>query len=624
MRKKKVLALVLSVAVLVSSGLSQLAVVEASEPETENVVVENSEETTDGESFELLESEREVKATEDKGVNEEDNGNEEKKASELSDGNTADAVAPDEQVEIIASGESGGLTWSIDSEGNFKLEGEGDCEIKKTTNVLSYGTFYAYSTPWSSQKEKIKTAQISVKEITSLAGLFYDCINLVSVDFMDSDFSKVTDTSFMFKECLNLQKLDLSNFDTSQVTDMNHMFFGCEGLQELDLSNFNTSQVKDMNYMFFGCSNLQKLDVSGFNTSQVTDMSWMFRNDNSLQKLDLTNFDTSQVTNMSQMFYNCHNLQKLDVSKFDTSRVTDISGMFSGCNSLQKLDVSKFDTSQVTGMGNMFSECNSLQKLDLSSFNTSQVTYMGNMFSKCNSLLELDVSKFDTSQVTNMRYMFYKCHNLQKLDLSGFNVSQDIDMDEMFSECGIKNIKTPCNVKVEVLLPLSGEKEYWEDDNGNVYTMLPMNQSSSITLTRVNGNEHKHNYKQSIVKATTTKNGSIVNACTDCGETNSTVIYYPKTISLSKTSYVYDGKVKKPTVTVKGSDGKLISPANYSVSYANGCKNVGQYKVTIKFKGNYSGSVKKTFNILPKGTTISKVSGGKKSITVKWKKADEN
>ena len=147
-----------------------------------------------------------------------------------------------------------------------------------------------------------------------------------------------------------------------------------------------------------------------------------------------------------------------------------------------------------------------------------------------------------------------------------------------------------------------------------------MNQSSSITLTRVNGNEHKHNYKQSIVKATTTKNGSIVNACTDCGETNSTVIYYPKTISLSKTSYVYDGKVKKPTVTVKGSDGKLISPANYSVSYANGCKNVGQYKVTIKFKGNYSGSVKKTFNILPKGTTISKVSGGKKSITVKWKK----
>ena len=91
-------------------------------------------------------------------------------------------------------------------------------------------------------------------------------------------------------------------------------------------------------------------------------------------------------------------------------------------------------------------------------------------------------------------------------------------------------------------------------------------------------------------------------------------------IGLSKTSYIYNGKVKKPSVTVKDSKGKKISSSNYTVSYSSGRKNVGKYTVTIKFKGNYSGTVKKTFTIKPKATTISKVTAGKKAFTVKWKK----
>ena len=59
---------------------------------------------------------------------------------------------------------------------------------------------------------------------------------------------------------------------------------------------------------------------------------------------------------------------------------------------------------------------------------------------------------------------------------------------------------------------------------------------------------------------------------------------------------------------------------NHTVSYSKGRKNVGQYTVTVKFKGNYSGTVKKTFTIKPKSTTLSKVTAGKKAFTVKWKK----
>ena len=129
-----------------------------------------------------------------------------------------------------------------------------------------------------------------------------------------------------------------------------------------------------------------------------------------------------------------------------------------------------------------------------------------------------------------------------------------------------------------------------------------------------------HFYKTTTTKATTKKNGSITKKCSACGTSTKSTIYYPKTVTLSTTSYTYDGKAKKPTVTIKDSKGKKIAASNYTVTYQSGRKSVGTYTVTIKFKGNYSGTVKKTFTIKPKATTLSSVSAKSKGFTVKWKK----
>ena len=111
---------------------------------------------------------------------------------------------------------------------------------------------------------------------------------------------------------------------------------------------------------------------------------------------------------------------------------------------------------------------------------------------------------------------------------------------------------------------------------------------------------HTHNYKKVTKKATTKANGYTQEKCS-CGKTrNKKTIYYPKKIQLSKTNYVYDGKTKKPTVKVIGSNNKVISAGNYKVTYSAGRKYVGTYKVTIQFKGNYSGTVTKTFKITGK------------------------
>ena len=74
-------------------------------------------------------------------------------------------------------------------------------------------------------------------------------------------------------------------------------------------------------------------------------------------------------------------------------------------------------------------------------------------------------------------------------------------------------------------------------------------------------------------------------------------------------------------MTVKDVKGKkLKKDKDYTVSYAKGRKNVGQYTVTVKFKGDYYGTEKRSFKIVPKGTDLAKLTAKSKGFTVKWKK----
>ena len=97
-------------------------------------------------------------------------------------------------------------------------------------------------------------------------------------------------------------------------------------------------------------------------------------------------------------------------------------------------------------------------------------------------------------------------------------------------------------------------------------------------------------------------------------------------VTLSTSTYAYDGKAKKPGVTVKLNGKTLKNGTDYTVSYSNNTK-VGTATVKITGKGNYTGSVSKTYSIKNnfKKATISGISTkaftGKnitQSITVKY------
>ena len=68
------------------------------------------------------------------------------------------------------------------------------------------------------------------------------------------------------------------------------------------------------------------------------------------------------------------------------------------------------------------------------------------------------------------------------------------------------------------------------------------------------------------------------------------------TASLNTTSYTYDGNAKIPTATVKDGSKTLTSGTDYTLSYANNT-NAGEATATMTFKGNYTGTIEKTFTI---------------------------
>jgi hypothetical protein len=155
------------------------------------------------------------------------------------------------------------------------------------------------------------------------------------------------------------------------------------------------------------------------------------------------------------------------------------------------------------------------------------------------------------------------------------------------------------------------------------YTCSDGDASYTTTIPATGNHTTSAAKKENVIKATSSKSGSYdsVVYCSICGTELSrkpVTIYKISTITLSSSSYVYNGNAKKPTVTVKNSKGKKIDATYYSVSYKNN-KTPGTATVTIKFKTLYSGTLSKTFTIKPKGTSISSTSRKSKGFTVKWK-----
>ena len=201
---------------------------------------------------------------------------------------------------------------------------------------------------------------------------------------------------------------------------------------------------------------------------------------------------------------------------------------------------------------------------------------------------------------------------------------------------------TKCNATVTEKLPAKGHTAVTDKGYPATCTTAGKTDGSHCSVcntvikvqTVINATGHKSSGWITDKAASIGVKGSKHKECTVCKKVLETaeipalsrISISKANVTLSTSTYAYDGKAKKPGVTVKLNGKTLKNGTDYTVSYSNNTK-VGTAKVTITGKGNYTGSVSKTYSIKNnfKKATVSGISTkaftGKnitQSITVKY------
>ena len=201
---------------------------------------------------------------------------------------------------------------------------------------------------------------------------------------------------------------------------------------------------------------------------------------------------------------------------------------------------------------------------------------------------------------------------------------------------------TKCNATVTEKLPAKGHTAVTDKGYPATCTTAGKTDGSHCSVcntvikvqTVINATGHKSSGWITDKTASIGVKGSKHKECTVCKKVLETaeipalsrISISKASVTLSTSTYAYDGKAKKPGVMVKLNGKTLKNGTDYTVSYSNNTK-VGTAKVTITGKGNYTGSVSKTYSIKNnfKKATISGISNksytGKnitQSITVKY------
>ena len=303
---------------------------------------------------------------------------------------------------------------------------------------------------------------------------------------------------------------------------------------------------------------------------------------------------------------------------------------FDGCYFITSVEI----PSTVTRIGvNAFVCCENLRSLTIPE--SVKIIDFG-AFQNCVSLTDF---KIPSGVRTIEPHTFYNCASLTEIKLpAGLTSIQDF----AFHKCsGLTTVTLPSS------LTRIADRAFLECDNlEEVYYAGTQKQWADISISA--GNEallrnlkfnqscqYQHTAKKVAAKpATLSKDGcKSYYACSACGKlftnracTNETTkakrtIPAVAKIRLSETSYTYDGEVKRPSVGVYDAKGnKLVKDTDYTVTYSSGRKAVGEYKVTVKGKGEYSFTKTLTFKINPPKTGISSLTAKTKSFVAKWSK----
>ena len=317
--------------------------------------------------------------------------------------------------------------------GKIEYRTEGECLYIEGSGDIAENALYPWYDPNIINK-KITSVKVSLKDITRTNSMFAYMSYIKSIDFTDSDLSKVVDMSYMFYKCESLSEIKLSGIGAKCVNNMSYMFDKCTALQKVDLSGIQTDNVKDMSYMFNECESLREIGLSGLKTGNVENMSHMFYNCESIYELDLRNFDFSNVKTMDSAFKGCSNLYYIFLDKVNSCKLENISYLFSGCNNLSfsSIDFYNWDTSNVIVADKVFGNCYTLKSFDFTKCNFPKVQRINDFFYNCSNLETVNFENCEFSDLEKIDDIFHECKSLKNVNFKNCKISNATNLEGLF------------------------------------------------------------------------------------------------------------------------------------------------------------------------------------------------
>ena len=375
---------------------------------------------------------------------------------------------------------------------------------------------------------------------------------------------------YAFKGCDYLESVEML-YGVEEIGD--YAFAWCESLADVQLPE---------SLIIIGCrafSDLPSLTEITIPASVETICTYAFDDCENLENVTILN-DDIEIRPMA--FWHCKSLADEDgfvivndvlyyyygneTNVVIPDGVVELDGTFSYNESIRSVTLP--DSVRIIGP-QAFWNCTSLRNINI----PDSVTIIGEFaFQSCTSLTTVVLPD---SLTELRRYAFSYCENLTSITIP--NSVTTINMQALY-HCGLNSVRIPSSVTCLDMCALGSERKTASDG------FIPVIRFSG-TKKEWDALEYWKPDAQIVIF--------------NCDESD---VQVPATYKLSATSYTYDGKAKKPTVTVTDTDGKIINPTNYTVTYANNV-DPGTATMKITFK-NLTLTKTLTFRITSAGTVI--------------------